>query len=246
MWNRWTCLSFSWKRIQSQRKEMVSVHLKKNENISSFRVHPWASCTDYFNHFEINLEHPLQLLQSLLGRAQLSLHGLPADQSKYLSILCQWWRVVTLSFIVKLNVNVWIQIKLLVFVFVFVFVFTVLLVKSAILPTCAWSPPPSASSGSCPGSLVSSATPGQQHWPMRSSQKQKQFNIFNIEPENESSTLISPSRASRSPLSSSTSSFSCVLSCRLCSRLTWWGWESPHWLYGWRWWDLLVELYQCS
>ena len=133
-----------------------------------------------------------------------------------------------------------------VFVFVFVFVFTVLLVKSAILPTCAWSPPPSASSGSCPGSLVSSPTPGQQHWPMRISQKQKQFNIFNIEPENESSTLISPSRASRSPLSSSTSSLSCVLSCRLCSRLTWWGWESPHWLYGWRWWDLLVELYQCS
>ena len=34
------------------------------------------------------------------------------------------------------------------------------------------------------------------------------------------STLISPSRASRRPRSSSTSSFSCVLSWRLCSRLT--------------------------
>ena len=60
---------------------------EKNDTISGFWVPPWAPCTNYLNYFEIYLEHPLQLLKSLLSRAQLSLHRLPADPSKYLSMI---------------------------------------------------------------------------------------------------------------------------------------------------------------
>ena len=77
-------------------------------------------------------------------------------------------------------------------------------------------PPPSAFVGSCLGSLVFSPAPEEEKDDDRDGNA---FNcvfffwvIFG--------TLISPSRASRRPRSSSTSSFNWVLSWRLCSRLT--------------------------